>query len=68
MPKALEYIANLAAILGVVLCAVSGVARLAGSYHVASYEAMTLFNAGVGSMVFAALVKVEVLLRRCPLG
>ena len=64
MPKALELIANLAAILGVVLCAVSGAARLAGSYHLLGYEAMTLFNGGVGLMVFAVLVKLEVLLRR----
>ena len=42
----------------------AGAARLTGSYHVASYEAMTLFNAGVGLMVFAVLVKLEVLLRR----
>ena len=64
MPKAFEAIANLAAILGIVVCAVAGGARLTGSYHVASYEAMTLFNVGVGLMVFAALVKLEVLLRR----
>ena len=64
MPKILQQIANLAAILGIVVCAVAGVARLTGSYYLASYEAMTLFNAGVGLMVFAVLVKLEVLLRR----
>ena len=64
MPKILHQIANLAAILGIVVCSVAGAARLTGSYHVASYEAMTLFNAGAGLMVFAVLVKLEVLLRR----
>ena len=64
MPKILQQIANLAAILGIVVCAVAGAARLTGSYHVASYEAMTLFNVGVGLMVFAVLVKLETLLRR----
>ena len=64
MPKILQHIANLAAILGVVLCAVAGSARVAGSFHVANYEAMTLFSAGVGLMVFAVLVKLEGLLRR----
>ena len=64
MPKILQQIANLAAILGSLLCAVAGGARLVGSFHVANYEAMTLFNVGVGLMVFAVLVKLEVLLRR----
>ena len=64
MPKAFETIANLAAILGIVVCAVAGGKRLTGSYHEASYEAMTLFNVGVGLMMFAVVVKLEALLRR----
>lgn len=64
MPKAFTTIANLAAILGIVLCAVSGAFRLAGYPYAGGYEAMTLFNAGVGLMVFAVLVKLEALLRR----
>ncbi|MCB1674882.1 MAG: hypothetical protein KDI01_01235 [Halioglobus sp.] len=61
--KLFEVVAQVAAVLGILACIVAGLARLAGSYYVAGYEGMTLFNAGVGLMVFSVLVKLEVLLR-----
>ncbi|WP_303721316.1 hypothetical protein [Malonomonas rubra] len=48
--------------LGLLVCLVAGVARLTGHYQVLSYEAMTLFTAGLGLMVAACLVKLQQLL------
>ena len=59
MKKAFEVTGNLGAILGVVVCGVSGALRAIGNFHIGGYEAMTLFNVGVGLMVFALLMKVE---------
>jgi hypothetical protein len=64
MTKNLGIIANIIAVLGVLLCFVAGVARLAGNYHVLGYEAMTLFQAGTGLMVFACLAKLQQLVSR----
>lgn len=64
MDMALKGLGHAAAILGIVLCAVAGYARITGSFYVAGYEAMTLFNVGVGVMLFSVLVKLELLLKR----
>lgn len=61
--KWFEMLAHAAAVLGILACIVAGLARLAGSYHIAGYESMTLFTAGIGLMVFSILVKLEVLSR-----
>lgn len=55
---------NIAAIAGLLLCAISGAARAMGNFHLLGYEAMTLFNVGIGIMVAACLFKLETLLRR----
>lgn len=52
-------LANTAGILGVALCLISGLSRISGNSHLMGYEALTLFNGGVGLMVFAILVKME---------
>jgi hypothetical protein len=49
------------ATIGVVICAVSGLARLLGNYHVLGYEAMTLFTGGISLMVFSALMKLHII-------
>ncbi|MES9958377.1 MAG: hypothetical protein ABW086_15120 [Sedimenticola sp.] len=63
MEKILGNIALAAGIVGVLLCAASGLARVAGSYYLAGFEAMTVFNGGVGLMVFSGLLKLELLHR-----
>jgi len=50
---------NIIAIMGVLICLVSGGARAAGQYYVMGFEAMTLFNVGVALMVAAILAKVH---------
>ena len=62
MQQLLTLSGHIAAALGILLCAASGLARLSDSYHLAGYEATTLFMVGIGLMVFACVVKLEVLL------
>jgi hypothetical protein len=62
MPKLLMSIGTIAGALGVLICAISGLARVSGFYYVASYQSTTLFSVGTGLMVFACLVKLEALL------
>ena len=57
----LGAVANIVATIGVVICAVSGLSRLLGSYHVLGYEAMTLFIGGISLMVFSALIKLHII-------
>ncbi len=64
MQQLLTLAGSIAAILGVLLCIISGVARLFGQYHVAGYEGTTIFIVGTGAMVFACLVKLEVMSAR----
>ncbi len=63
MKQWLSYASHAAGLLGILLCLVSGLARIAGGFYVADFEATTLFMVGVGLMVFACLLKLEVLLR-----
>jgi hypothetical protein len=55
---------NIAGALGVLICAISGIARVSGTYHLGGFEAMTLFNGGVGLMVMGCLFKLHALDRR----
>jgi len=47
---------------GALLCVIAGICRILGYYHLAGYEAMTLFTAGTGLMVFACMLKLDTLL------
>ena len=57
----LGKVANIVATIGVVICAVSGLSRVLGSYHVLGYEAMTLFIGGISLMVFSTLIKLHII-------
>lgn len=57
----LGTVATIVATIGVAICAVSGLARLLGSYHVLGYEAITLFIGGISLMVFSALIKLHII-------
>ena len=57
----LGTVANIVATIGVVICAIAGLSRLLGSYHVLGYEAMTLFIGGISLMVFSALMKLHII-------
>ena len=45
--------------LGTLICAIAGASRVAGSYYVLGFQSTTLFNVGVGLMVFACMIKLE---------
>ena len=62
MQQLLNLTGTVAGVFGALLCAAAGLTRFMGSYYLAGYEATTLFAAGTGIMVFACLVKLEILL------
>ena len=59
MVKLLGLIGNSAGLLGILICLVAGVSRLAGSYYVFGYEGITLLTAGIALMVMACLIKLH---------
>ncbi len=61
MQQLLTLTGHIAGIVGTLICFASGMARIAGHYHLAGYESTTLFTVGIGLMVFACLVKLEAL-------
>lgn len=63
MYKHLALAGSLSGILGMLTCLISGLARVAGYYYLADYQSTTVFNMGVGLMVFACLVRLETISR-----
>jgi hypothetical protein len=59
MYKHLALTGSIAGLLGALICFIAGLARVAGYYYLAGYQSTTVFNIGVGLMVFACLVKLE---------
>lgn len=59
MYRHLGMTGSIAGILGILICLISGLARIAGYYYLADYQSTTVFNMGVGLMVFSCLVKLE---------
>jgi hypothetical protein len=63
MLQILNYSGSIAGTIGALVCAASGLNRFMGSYYLGGYESTTLFSVGMGLMVFACLLKVEVLIK-----
>jgi hypothetical protein len=61
MYKNLVLAASISGFLGIIVCGVAGLARIAGYYYLVGYQSTTLFSVGVGLMVFACLVKLQTL-------
>ena len=61
MQDKLMLAGTIAGVIGVIICSISGLARVAGEYYLAGYQSTTIFNVGVGLMVFACLIKLEAL-------
>jgi len=51
-------VANIAAIIGILICAAAGIGRVLGFYHVLGFQTITLFIVGTSLMMFAALLKL----------
>ncbi len=64
MNKNMVFAGSVTGMIGVLVCAVAGLARVAGSFYVLGFQSTTLFNVGVGLMVFACLIKLEELAAR----
>jgi len=64
MNDALKISGNIAAILGLLICATSGLFRLVGEFYVFGFEAMTLFSGGIALLIAACLAKIELLLNK----
>ena len=59
MEKIIKVIGNMAGILGITLCLVTGIMRLSGHAIVFGFEAITLFIGGIALMVMACLAKLQ---------
>ena len=59
MYKYLALAGSISGILGALTCFFAGLARVAEYYYLAGYQSTTVFNIGVGLMVFACLVRLE---------
>lgn len=64
MQKLIEVAGNIAGVIGLLVCLVSGGTRVMGQFYLLGYEAMTLFVGGIGLMVAACLAKLHLLATR----
>jgi hypothetical protein len=62
----LSPVSNLAGAGGALLCAASGAGRLLGHYDVGGLGLITIFMAGTGLMVFACLLRLQLIAARLP--
>jgi len=58
MKQLMDVVGRLSALLGVLVCAVSGVSRVTGSYYLAGFEVLTLLQGGIALMVFACVLRL----------
>lgn len=61
MRSMLSLLGSLTGWAGVLLCLLSGVVRVSGSYHIAGYGAITFFIGGIGLIAAGCLFKLETL-------
>jgi hypothetical protein len=59
--KLISIAGDVAAVVGILLCALTGAARLLGTYQLLGIGTNMLFMAGIGIMVFACLAKLHLL-------
>jgi len=62
--KLIGIVGDAAAVVGILVCVISGAARLVGTYGIAGVGASALFMFGIGIMVFACLAKLHLLTMR----
>jgi type IV secretory pathway VirB2 component (pilin) len=59
MQKLIQTTGNIAAILGIALCLITGLMRLGGQLTIFGFESITLFIGGIALMVMACLAKLH---------
>ena len=57
----IQIIGNVAGILGIAICFVTGIMRLSGHAIAFGFESITLFTGGIALMVLACLAKLQAL-------
>jgi len=63
MNKLIDNIATAAAVLGIALTIGSALARMLGMFYLGGFEAMTVFNGGMGLMLIGIVGKLHTLKR-----
>jgi hypothetical protein len=63
MDRIIGLVGNVAGLVGIAVCLVSGVVRLSGTYFFAGVQLMPLFTMGIGLMVMGCFAKLHVLSR-----
>lgn len=58
MDKLIKMFGDGAGLLGLLICLIAGLTRLAGKYTLGGYESMTLLIGGIAIMLAAALAKL----------
>lgn len=64
MNRILELAGDITGFLGILLCLLSGGARLAGQFYFAGFETITLFMGGMALMLASCVLKLEVLTQK----
>jgi hypothetical protein len=64
MKNTIGLLGTAAGALGVLVCAISGIVRVSGQFYLGGFEAMTLFNGGIGLMVAGCLFRLHALEQR----
>lgn len=59
MNKNMVLLGTVVGLLGVLTCFIAGGGRLVGYHYILDFQSTTLFNVGVGMMVFACLIRLE---------
>jgi len=62
MDDLLKHGGNAIAILGITICAITGLARLFGAYYLFGFQTITLFDAGTTLLIAACVIKLQQLL------
>ena len=61
MNRILELAGNITGWLGILLCLLSGGARITGMFYLAGFQAITLFMGGMALMLASCVLKLETL-------
>lgn len=59
MQRNMAFVGSIVGLLGVLTCFVAGAGRLLGYHYILDFQGTTVFNVGVGLMVFACLIRLE---------
>lgn len=59
MDKFMGMVSKISAVIGVLVCILAGLIRIAGNYHVLGIEAQTIFIVGMSGMLLSILIKLH---------